>query len=148
MNAKLSVADPASPEILSEFRHEKNSAEACVGDRGPELVTYTAHNTTNTESLSFITWHSAGLQVLDTTDPANPVRVAEFVPQPLAAVATEDPTLGGEPVLMWSYPIIKDGLIYVTDIRNGLYILRYSGVHEAELQRPFLEGNSNIRATP
>jgi hypothetical protein len=28
---------------------------------------------------------------------------------------------------MWSYPIVRDGLIYVVDIRNGLYVLRYTG---------------------
>jgi hypothetical protein len=35
---------------------------------------------------------------------------------------------------MWSYPIIK-GLIYVVDIRNGLYILRYTGPHASEVAR-------------
>jgi len=46
---------------------------------------------------------------------------------------------------MWSYPIIKDGLIYVVDVRNGLYILRYAGPHAAELSSvKFLEGNSNL----
>jgi hypothetical protein len=45
---------------------------------------------------------------------------------------------------MWSYPIIQDGLIYVTDIRNGLYVLEYEGRFEREVERiSFLEGNSN-----
>jgi hypothetical protein len=45
---------------------------------------------------------------------------------------------------MWSYPIIKDGLIYVVDLRNGLYVLRYDGRFEREVDRiHFLEGNSN-----
>jgi len=46
---------------------------------------------------------------------------------------------------MWSYPIIKNGLIYVVDIRNGLYILRYTGPHTGEVKQiEFLEGNSNL----
>jgi hypothetical protein len=46
---------------------------------------------------------------------------------------------------MWSYPIIKDGLIYVVDARNGLYVLRYTGLHANEVKREdFLEGNSNL----
>jgi len=46
---------------------------------------------------------------------------------------------------MWSYPIIRDGLIYVIDIRNGLYILRYTGPHAGEVADiRFLEGNSNL----
>ena len=46
---------------------------------------------------------------------------------------------------MWSYPIIKDGLIYVVDVRNGLYILKYHGPFEQEVTEiRFLEGNSNL----
>lgn len=45
---------------------------------------------------------------------------------------------------MWSYPIIYKGLIYTIDIRNGLYILRYTGPHADEVTNiGFLEGNSN-----
>ena len=46
---------------------------------------------------------------------------------------------------MWSFPIIKDGLIYVVDIRNGLYVLRYLGPHRSEVDGiGFLEANSNL----
>ena len=46
---------------------------------------------------------------------------------------------------MWSYPIIRNGLIYVIDVRNGLFILRYTGPNANEVQRiNFLEGNSNL----
>jgi hypothetical protein len=63
----------------------------------------------------------------------------------------EDPRLSSDPdtgrhekVVMWSYPIIKDGLIYVIDLRNGLYVLKYDGPFQKEVDRiTFLEGNSN-----
>ena len=62
-------------------------------------------------------------------------------------MSKEDPALGGAPVEMWSYPIIKDGLIYVVDVRNGLYIVRYHGNWSYEIaERKFLEGNSNLGA--
>ena len=52
---------------------------------------------------------------------------------------------GGSRVEMWSYPIIKDGLIYVVDARNGLYIIRYAGLWGEQVAREaFLEGNSNL----
>jgi hypothetical protein len=36
-------------------------------------------------------------------------------------------------------------LIYVVDIRNGLYVLRYTGPHADEVAGiSFLEGNSNL----
>jgi hypothetical protein len=62
-------------------------------------------------------------------------------------VANEDPALSRGPnkVVMWSFPIIKDGLIYVVDIRNGLLVLRYAGPHADEVDPiRFLEGNSNL----
>ena len=35
-------------------------------------------------------------------------------------------------------------LLYVIDLRNGLYVLEYRGAFEKEIQRiSFLEGNSN-----
>jgi hypothetical protein len=30
---------------------------------------------------------------------------------------------------MWSFPIIRHGLVYVVDIRNGLFVLRYTSAH-------------------
>ena len=63
----------------------------------------------------------------------------------------EDPRLSSDPdtgrnekVVMWSYPIIQDGLIYVIDLRNGLYVLKYRGPFDREVKEiEFLEGNSN-----
>ena len=52
---------------------------------------------------------------------------------------------GPDKVVMWRYPIIKEGLIYVVDIRSGLYILKYHGSFEDEVAAiRFLEGNSNL----
>ena len=63
----------------------------------------------------------------------------------------EDPRLSSDPdtgrnekVVMWSYAVIQDGLIYVVDLRNGLYVLKYHGAFDKEVQRiRFLDGNSN-----
>ena len=43
---------------------------------------------------------------------------------------------------MWSYPIMRDGLIYIVDIQSGLYVLRYTGPGaEAVEQITLAEGN-------
>jgi hypothetical protein len=66
-------------------------------------------------------------------------------------VALEDPALSRGPnkVVMWSFPIIRNGLIYVIDVRNGLYVLRYRGPHHDSVdQIAFLEGNSNLGDAP
>jgi hypothetical protein len=92
-------------------------------------------------------WHSGGLQAIDVSNPHQPKQAGWFSPSPLASVALEDPSLsrGPDKVVVWSFPIIKDGLIYVVDIRNGLYILQYTGKRSQEITRiGFLEGNSNL----
>ncbi len=146
----IDVTDESSPQVVSEYKVlpyndqtycDQVSAERDVGS------SFSSHNPTVTEHLALVTWHSAGLQVVSTEDPDRPTQVAEFVPEPLEAVATEDPILSSGPdqVVMWSYPIIEDGLIYVVDIRNGLYVLEYHGPYEREVASiGFLEGNSNL----
>jgi hypothetical protein len=92
-------------------------------------------------------WHSGGEQAIDVSDPDSPAQAGWFSPTPLAAVANEDPALSAGPnkVVVWSFPIIRDRLIYDVDIRNGLYVLRYSGPHASEAANvSFLEGNSNL----
>jgi hypothetical protein len=138
----VDIADPATPAVLGEFRVAENTG-GCA-DAAP-MTTFTAHNATVTHDVALVTWHSAGLQAIDVSDPAAPTSLAELRPEPLAEVAVEDPGLGGNPLTMWSYPVIQDGLIYVVDIRNGLYLLRYEGDFADELAAAtFLEGNSNM----
>jgi hypothetical protein len=141
----VDVSDPVTPRILGEFKLPQNDPAYCAGNP-VEDIAFTAHNTTTTPNLALVTWYSGGLLALDVSNPAAPTMLAQFLPTPLPSVAVEDPALGGNPVTMWSYPVLQDGLIYVTDIRNGLYILRYSGPHDGEIPAAgFREGNSSTR---
>jgi hypothetical protein len=146
----LDITDEARPKIVAEYKLDPyNTVEHCAGV-GPDryrFTSFSSHNPTLTKNLAFITWHSGGLQLVSIENPLQPTQVAQFSPEPLPSVQTEDPALSSGPdkVVMWSYPIIKDGLIYVVDIRNGLYILKYHGPYEAEVAAiGFLEGNSNL----
>jgi hypothetical protein len=147
----ISVADPTHPQIVGEYKIAQDDQSFC-GSPGDDPATeqftsYSSHNPTVLPDLAFVDWHSGGLQAIDITDPANPQQAGWFSPTPLPSVANEDPALSRGPnkVVMWSYPIIKSGLIYVMDIRNGLYILRYTGPHADEVAGiQFLEGNSNL----
>jgi hypothetical protein len=146
----IDVTDEPSPQVVSEYRVAPYNEEAyCDEVSGERDVgsSFSSHNPTVTKHLALVTWHSAGLQLFSTGDPARPTQLAAFVPEPLVSVATEDPALSSGPdkVVMWSYPIIQDGLIYVVDIRNGLYLLEYRGPFEDEVASTgFLEGNSNV----
>ena len=146
----IDITDESRPKIVSEYKLDPyNMVEHCAeADSGRyRFTSFASHNPTLTKNLAFITWHSGGLQAVSIENPLQPTQVAEFLPEPLPSVVTEDPALSSGPdkVVMWSYPIIKEGLIYVVDIRNGLYILKYHGPFEAEVAEiRFLEGNSNL----
>jgi hypothetical protein len=146
----LDVSDPARPAVRGEYRVAPHNDPAyCTEERRlqSEQATFSSHNPTVTRDLAFVTWHSAGLQAIDVSDPERPRRAAEFRPPPLPAVATEDPTFstGPDKLVFWSYPVVKNGLVYAVDIRNGLYVLRYRGAFEAQVDcASFLEGNSNL----
>jgi LVIVD repeat-containing protein len=148
----VDASDPARPSIVSQLKVVPyNDPARCSEFSSTQQngASFSSHNPTLTEHLAVLTWHSAGVRVASTADPRRPTPVAAFRPDPLTAVATEDPALsaGTEKVVMWSYPVIKDGLIYVVDIRNGLYVLRYRGPYGVELGcQSFLEGNSTVRS--
>ena len=148
----IDVSNEAKPKLVGEYKIEENSKEYCAGPEGQDpantyFTSFSVHNPTVLETLGLATWHSGGLQAFDLTDPASPDRTGFFSPRPLPDVDTEDVALsqGLNKVVMWSYPIIKDGLIYVIDIRNGLHVLRYTGPGRSEIDAiDFLEGNSNL----
>jgi hypothetical protein len=146
----VDISDPQRPTVEAEYRLPENDPSTC-DDWNPPRTSYSAHNPTLTPHIAFSTWHSGGFQAVSIQRAHRPYQLAEFFPEPLDEVMLEDPRLSSDPdtgrhekVVMWSYPIIQDGLIYVVDLRNGLYVLRYRGPFEKEVGRiGFLEGNSN-----
>jgi hypothetical protein len=146
----IDVRDPARPREVGEYKVLPwNDPERCssVTPTQQHGASFSSHNPTLAGRLALITWHSAGLQVASLADPERPGQLAEYKPDPLPAVLAEDPALsaGTEKTVMWSYPVVKDGLVYVVDVRNGLYVLRYSGPYEDDVRcLAFLEGNSNV----
>lgn len=143
----LDVKNPKKPKVVAEYRLPQNQEDFCTTDPPRPSSSYAAHNPTLTEHIAFISWHAGGLQAVSIASATKPVQLAAFVPEPLPIVFQEDPALsfGQDKVVVWSYPIIKDGLIYVVDLRNGLYILEYTGSFEKEVSTvDFLEGNSNL----
>jgi hypothetical protein len=140
------VGQPRLPRVIGEYKLPENSCPA-PSQADQERGSYSSHNPTLTRSLALVTWHSGGFQAIDIEDPGQMQQGGWFSPTPLASVANEDPALGmgTNKVVMWSFPIVSDGLIYVVDIRNGLYILRYTGPRSGEISGlSFLEGNSNL----
>jgi len=165
----IDVADPAHPSITGEYMIAQDQLSFCgtAADTAvsEQFRSFSSHNPTVLPNLALIDWHSGGLQAIDISDATNPTTAGEFRPTPIPMVANEDPGLSQGPattvdqllnpdtsdpdfqskIVFWSYPIISDGLIYLIDVRNGLYVLRFSGPHHGEVdQIRFLEGNSNL----
>ena len=145
----IDVRDPSTPHIVGEFKIFQNTQafQSQVDPATQQFTSYSTHNLTVLPHLVLDSWHSGGLQAVDIADPTNPAQAGFFSPQPLDTVALEDPALSRGPnkVVIWSFPIISHGLIYVVDVRNGLYILRYTGPQAKEIKDiEFLEGNSNL----
>jgi hypothetical protein len=142
----IDIKNPVKPKVVADYRLEQNHQEWCDSNVPRPSSTYSAHNPTLTPSIAFVSWHAGGLQAIDVTNPRKPAQLAQYIPQPLPFVTTEDPALSAPPesVAMWSYPVIEDGLIYVVDVRNGLYVLKYGGAYAKEVKKiDFIEGNSN-----
>lgn len=138
----IGVRNPSAPRVLARYGIPENDPQAC-----PETArrdgAFTAHNPLVLETVAFVSWYAGGLQAIDLRDPARPRAAGVYVPTPLPAVAADDLTLGSYPVRVWSSPIVRDGLIYVVDIRNGLAILRYTGPGAASVRRvSFAEANA------
>ena len=146
----IDISDPRAPKVAGEYRLPENDLSTCAA-WNPPRTSYSAHNPTLTPHIAFTTWHSGGFQAVSVQRAHRPTQLAEFFPEPLPAVLLEDPRLSSDPdtgrhekVVMWSYPIVRDGLIYVIDLRNGLYVLKYKGDFQKEVDKiTFLEGNSN-----
>lgn len=165
------------PRLVGDFKLPENVEANCVAGAGlptdrPRTVssrnanglpidgTFTMHNQTVTRGYALASWYGGGLRVIDVSTPATPTEAASFVPVPVQATATEPATSApgwgtatpGKPdddwrVQVWSYPIVRDGLIYVVDTRSGLYVLRATGDEALASELGaigFVEGNSNL----
>jgi hypothetical protein len=114
---------PDAPQLLSRYE----SPGAGLTDGEPDYSGYfSAHEVVILGDLEYVSWYSDGLRIVDLSDPANPTEVASFVP----SVATD-------PQQHWitrtgnrSFPMtwgvtVFNGLIYLSDMNTGLWIVRY-----------------------
>ncbi|MBI3538001.1 MAG: hypothetical protein HY070_10645, partial [Chloroflexi bacterium] len=119
----VDIADETKPKIVGEFSAQENSAMNCA------VGIFTSHNPLAFKNIILLTWYTGGLYALDVSDAAHPRALANY-----RAGAEE----------LWSYPIVRDGLIYAVSIEGGLYIFQYAGLFAEEIRAAKIaEGNSN-----
>lgn len=139
----VDVRNPTLPVIVGGFGISENDPNTC-GQTASLDGAFTTHDPLVVGNLAFLTWYAGGVRAIDLRDPTQPRAAGVFIPDPLRSVEADDFTLGSYPVRMWSSPIIRDGLIYVVDIRNGLYVLRYTGRGASTVSEiEWAEGNAS-----
>lgn len=88
---------------------------------------WTIHNTEVWGNRAFVSWYSHGIVALDLTDPAHPVLVGQFAPP--GDIGRESPFLSDEVPYVWGVAIDETrGLVFASDMRSGLWILRPTGL--------------------
>ena len=152
----VSLSPAMFPAQFGAFALPENNPENCstnvakfsqggVGTFSVPLVTFSAHNPLVFPNLVIESFWSGGLRVVSTDNPSLPLEAGFFFPAPprderfcfddtanACFKLQTHPIIQQRPktipeILMWSYPTLKDGLIYVVDVNSGLFVLKYTG---------------------
>lgn len=114
------VEDPENIVYVGEFHH-------------PSDRTAIVHNVTVHGDFAYVSWYTNGLQVVDVSDPANPVHAGFF---------DTYPGVGGGFQGAWGvYPFARSGLTYISDINSGLFIVDFTG-QNAQVVATVIDGTS------
>jgi hypothetical protein len=126
-NARIvDVSDPRRPAVRSVFPLPEGDFCRLGGRFGPHNVHEPRPGSLIDGTTVYMTYFNAGLRVYDVSDPATPVEIAWYVP---------DPPPGRPTIQLNDVVVGADGLIYVTDRdAGGLYILELDGA--ADRARP------------
>jgi hypothetical protein len=97
------------------------------GEYPPEepLGAWSIHNVEVHEQHAYISWYSHGIVALDMSDPSAPAFAGQFVPP---SDNQRKRFLGRGPAQVWGVAIDRSrDLVYASDMRTGLWILRPTG---------------------
>jgi len=83
----------------------------------PDSNANIVHNPFIRGNLCFIAYYHDGLQVLDVSDPSNPVRVGYY------DTDTDPTTYSGFSGAWGTYPYFPSGLVIASDMKKGLFVL-------------------------
>ncbi len=124
------ISDLDRPGVLSTFATDNQ--DLSTGEP-PRPGYFSAHEIDLVNDIEYLTWYSDGLRVVDLSDPTDPKEIGYFVPP-----ATTDPQnhfrgqgRGSAFAMVWSVEI-ADGLIYLSDMNSGLWIVRLASSNIAE----------------
>jgi hypothetical protein len=118
----MSVESEITPIMIGAFSIPDNQLDVCLAQpnaEGYRIGAQQNHNPTVFKNIVFNTWYAHGLRVIDISVPQTPREVGYALSLPHGIART--------------YPVFKDGLIYVLDNKTGLQVFRYTGPRSNEL---------------
>jgi hypothetical protein len=114
-------SDLTAPVQIGEYRTPNS-----LGTDDQRAGDYVIHNPLVSGTDVYVFWYSDGVRVLDASDPTAPREVAYFVPP-----ATNNPVSPSQRGVLTNTPQVwgvavdeATGLIYISDMNSGLWILR------------------------
>ena len=125
--------DASDPGNIVEIGSYASPGSDLSDDKPAGAGYFSAHEIVLVGDIEYLSWYSDGLRVVDVSDPQQPQEVASFVPPP-----TPDPQRhfvgqgrGESFPMVWSVKV-DNGLIYLSDMNSGLWIVRLEGGDELE----------------
>lgn len=114
-------SDLANPVQIGSYKTPNS-----MGTADPGAGDYVIHNPLLVGTDVYASWYSDGVRVIDTTDPTAPHEVAYFVPPPTKnpVSPSQRGVLGNAPQV-WGVAVDEvTGLVYLSDMNSGLWIVR------------------------
>ena len=100
-------------------------APHAYGENPTPTGSWSIHNTEVLGNRAYAAWYSNGIVAIDLSNPLNPVRRGQFVPDTSSRHAN---SLGVGPAEVWGVAIDPaTGIVYASDMRTGLWIVRPTG---------------------
>jgi len=120
----VDVRDETKPVPIAAFPIPQGDFCARGGRFGPHNIHENRPGSKNDDLLIYLCYFSAGIRIVDISNPFRPVETGFFVP----------PAPVGQPAIQINDVFVDaEGLIYITDrVGGGLYILEYTGPQPAQ----------------
>jgi hypothetical protein len=114
----VDITDERNPVIVSRFTVPEAGRHArCDGQKGKRFGAHQPHEFVGEDNLVYSAWFSAGLRIIDISDPYQPKEVAHYIPRPATGIKFPQTN---------DVFVDKRGLIYLIDRHNGLDIVQFT----------------------
>ena len=107
-----------TPKTLKVWDIQNLNSIAKIGDY--TNTTATIHNVFIKGNLAYVAWYTAGLQVVDISNPAQPTVVGFYDTYPASNASGYQGAWGAD-------PYFHSGKVIISDRQTGLYVVRYNG---------------------